>query len=280
MVVATTPQSGETVRFHAPIGHLGPMTKYPIFHSGYPAAENLTVDWRDVPIRDARTIDGGASLASHGFAVVDFPSRVRDFSDPAAIAVSYAQEIVEIVKSVTGASEVLAPSAGIASRFSDRRGVVARAERAARFSHNDFTPCSTGIHIANEYPEVNRARLNGRIAAYNLWRRITPPPQDMPLALCDPRSISLADLVTAEARYGPPESYGVWGEVALLRFNPAHRWYCFPEMRPNEILIFAGYDSDSRYPSIVPHTAIEDPNCPQDAPSRWNIDIRCYALFD
>ena len=83
-----------------------------------------------------------------------------------------------------------------------------------------------------------------------------------------------------EARYGPPENYGVWGEVALLRFNSAHRWYYFPDMRPEEILIFAGYDSDPRYPSIVPHTAVEDPGSSPDAPPRWNIDIRCYALFD
>jgi len=133
-----TTRGTETVRFHAPIGHLGPMTQYPIFHSGYPAAENLTVDWRDVPIRDARTIDGGATLASHGFAIINCPSQVRDFSDPAAIAAVYAREIVEIVKAATGASEVLAPTAGIALRFSDRKGVVAGAERAARFFAQRF----------------------------------------------------------------------------------------------------------------------------------------------
>lgn len=275
-----TETTDKQVRFHAPIPYLGPMTEYPIFHSGYPEAENLTVNWHDMPIHDARAIPGGASLASVGFGLVEHRSNIRDFTDRSELAAAVPGEIAEIVKAASGATEVLVSAGALSPRYSDRRGVVSGSERAARFCHNDFTPGSVGIHIVNEFPGVDRDRLTGRIAAYNLWRCISPPPQDMPLALCSPLTIAPVDVVAGEARYGAPGSHGVWGEVCLFRHNPAHRWFYFPNMTRDEVLIFAGYDSDPGHPSIVCHTAVDDPTCPADTPPRWNVDIRCYALFD
>ena len=47
-----------------------------------------------------------------------------------------------------------------------------------------------------------------------------------------------------------------------------------------EVLIWAGFDSDPRFPSIVPHCAFENPNCTDPAACRVNVDTRAYAFFD
>ena len=52
------------------------------------------------------------------------------------------------------------------------------------------------------------------------------------------------------------------------------------EMSWVEVLIWAGFDSDPRYPSIVPHCAFENPECTDPAACRVNVDTRAYAFFD
>jgi hypothetical protein len=53
---------------------------------------------------------------------------------------------------------------------------------------------------------------NSRYSSVNVWRSIGGPVLDTPLALCDARSIGIADLVCAEVRY-PQRT----GEIYLLR---------------------------------------------------------------
>ena len=54
----------------------------------------------------------------------------------------------------------------------------------------------------------------------------------------------------------------------------------FPNMTPDEMLIWTGYDSDPSMPSIVPHGAFDDPNCNDPNAIRSNIDTRVYVFFD
>merc|ERR1711998_715677 len=69
------------------------------------------------------------------------------------------------------------------------------------------------------------------------------------------------------------------------RLHPAsadeHRWFYFPYMGKDELLIFKQYDSDPnarvRY---CFHTAFNDPNAPADAPARQSIEVRAVALFN
>merc|ERR1711924_565023 len=68
------------------------------------------------------------------------------------------------------------------------------------------------------------------------------------------------------------------------RLHPAsaseHRWFYFPHMHKDELLIFKQYDSDpnasARY---CFHTAFNDPTIPVDAPARQSIEVRALALF-
>ena len=83
------------------------------------------------------------------------------------------------------------------------------------------------------------------------------------------------DLIGTERRY--PDRVG---EIYHLSFNPHHRWYYFPDMQPEEALVFKCYDSmkDGRA-RFTPHSSFEDPTTPTDAPPRESIEARLFAFF-
>jgi hypothetical protein len=118
-------------------------------------------------------------------------------------------------------------------------------------------------------------RLKNRFAEINVWRPITGPVQQWPLALCDSRTIAPEDLVATEQRYRDRN-----GEIYSITYNPAHRWSYFPQMRRDEAVMIKGYDSaaDGRA-RFTAHTAFADPTSPPDAPARESIEVRALVFF-
>src|SRR5579871_716383 len=82
-------------------------------------------------------------------------------------------------------------------------------------------------------------------------------------------------LVVTERRYR-----GRTGQTYAITYDPGHRWYWFPRMRPDEALVFKVYDSlrDGRA-RWTAHTAFADPTSPPGAPPRESIEIRTLAFF-
>jgi hypothetical protein len=109
-----------------------------------------------------------------------------------------------------------------------------------------------------------------------MWRPIRHPVKSAPLAIADSQSIAAKDLIGIERRY--PDRVG---EIYHLSYNPNHRWYYFPDMQPEEAIVFKCYDSmrDGRS-RWAPHAAFDDPNTPASAPARESIEMRTLAFFD
>jgi hypothetical protein len=66
------------------------------------------------------------------------------------------------------------------------------------------------------------------------------PVQDSPLALCDARSFTDADLIASDLVYAH-----VRGETSRVAYNPAHHWYYFSDMQPDEVLFIRVHDSSN-----------------------------------
>lgn len=132
----------------------------------------------------------------------------------------------------------------------------------------------------------------GRYAIINVWRNITKDPVlNHPLALCDAQTVNTEDLVVFEIHYQDRV-----GENYFAKHSPRHRWYYYPEITRDEALLIKQWDSagplaqskgakgdasDPRAPSTFSfHSAFEDPSTPVDAPDRWSIEVRCFALYD
>lgn len=266
----------------AELNYLGPMSERPVFHPGVPGKTNLVLEPRTVSIVDARGLERPASLEAEGFALVEHATEVRDLTDHALLEGRYLDEVAELIRRVSGASEVRA-SPGPVARYADRSNEAKSqgTAPAARFVHTDYTDVSAREHFLPQVMDPQEARRYRRITIYQTWRALSGAPQDVPLTVADGRSVRLEDMVTADTILG--DEYGGRGqsfEYSMCRHNPGHRWYYFSNMRPDEVLVFKGYDFDPGRPARLFHTAFDDPSAPADAPPRASIEARAFAFFE
>lgn len=227
-----------------------------------------------MPVHDGRAA-GPFSLDLQGFALRRHRSAVGAFSDRQAILGAYYREVEQLIREETGAEAVLAFDHNVRSAPKEAAGVPEIRSPVLRV-HNDYTFASAPQRVRDLLgPAEAERRLAGRFAFVNAWRPIAEPVEDSPLALCDARSIDPRDLVAIDLRY-PDRT----GEVFALRADPGHRWYYFPRMRRDELLLIKCYDSatDGRA-RLAAHTAFVNPAAPAGAVPRESIEVRTVAFF-
>jgi len=259
----------------APIAYVSRGRRRPRYYANDHSRDLLDVAPVEMEIADARpqrpTLDGA------GFTLVGHASSVADFADRTAVAARYRPEIIELVTALSAADLVVVNSPGIL-RFSERSPASGTLDnsRPARFAHVDVSD-PTAAEFAQRAAPAGRALR--RFAHYNIWRALSPPPQDVPLALCDARSVAAADLIAADAvfdRPGEPE----WSfEGLVLAHAPAHRWHWFPDLQLHEAVVFKTHDSDRVRAHCVPHVAFDNAACPPEAAPRASIEMRAIALW-
>jgi len=287
MTVQESAGTAQPRRVEGRINYIGGMTRRPRYYANDHSRDELDLDPRSVPIADAcfpaAVPDGsdGArpSLRREGYELFQHCSRVRDFKNKAEVGASHSAEIEQLIREVAGADRVVVNSAGVL-RFGENSPETGKHDNSlpARFIHVDISDSTARQFAARSEPREHGLRIR-RFAHYNVWRAFSPPPQDVPLAVCDARSVSPGDLVAADAVFdvaGAPEwSFEGW----VVRYNPSHRWSYFSGMSRDEVLVFKTNDSDPREPHCVPHSAFDDPSCPQGAPPRSSIEMRAIAYW-
>jgi len=229
----------------------------------------------DTVIRNGRPQAGYFSLDREGFEFVAHESAVGDFFDEAELAAVYYPEIEALVKSLTGAARV------VIFDHTLRAGDEAlREQRQIRepvpVVHNDYTENSAPQRVRDLLPDEAEALLRHRFQIVQVWRPVNVPAVRSPLAICDASSLGIDDLLLTELHY----EHRV-GEIYHVGFNPAQRWFYFPDMRPDEALVFKVYESltDGRA-RYTAHGAFDVPGTPADAPPRQSIEVRSLVFFD
>lgn len=257
----------------AVINYLGAMTARPRYHAQDHSRDNLVLDPRKVSIEDMRASDPPA-LTREGFALVPHKSVVRDFGDDSAQSI-YASEIERLISRTTGAERVVVTGKALL-RFGERAPESGRLFNSlpVRFIHIDISDAT-----ARAFAERSEPRKHRRFAHYNVWRVLSEPPQDVPLAVCDARSLAPDDLVEADAVFDMPGQPEWSFEGLLVRHSPRHRWCTFSNMTRDEALIFKTNDSDPAEPHHIPHSAFDDPNCPAGVPPRVSVEARAIAYW-
>lgn len=228
-----------------------------------------------VTIHDGRARADEFSLEREGFLLVDHATEVEDFYDEQQHQEVYDAEIRQLVKTLTGATEVVVFDHTLrADTAAVRAARVVR--EPAQMVHNDYTEQSAPRRLQDLLPadEAER-RLESRYAIVNVWRPVRDPVRTSPLALCDARTITPQDLVVTERR-----ARNRTGEIYQLQYNPAHLWYYFPKMERHEAAVFKCYDSaaDGR-PRFAAHAAFADPTSPSRDLVRESIESRTFAFF-
>ena len=269
----------------APINYLGPMSERPKFHAQDHGRDNLTFDPHVMPIADARAFAEPPSLDREGIALVHSPTAVTDFRDPEQLQRIYLKEVELLVRKVTGAPQGFVLPGGGMVRYAERSPFYGTGmnTKPARFPHVDFTADTAPGLVDNIFgTRAVPLRPGQRLEGYNVWRVFSAPPQDVPLAVCDSRSVAKDDLVRGDGVYDEGDDPATWWELEayLLRHNPAHRWLYFRDMSRSDALMFRSYDNAPGWRAGVPHTAFNDPTCPEGGPARVSVEARAFAVFD
>jgi hypothetical protein len=269
------PSSIRTVA--ADIVYLGPMAERPRFHANDHSRDNLVLNRHAVTIEDARWRQVPPSLDREGFMLVKHQSAIVDYRDADEVARRAAGEIITLIERLSGAEEVAMLGPAI-WRFGERSPDSGRLNNSlpARFTHIDASDARARL-TAQQL--AHKDRPPRRFTQFNIWRAISPPPQDVPLAVCDARSVAPGDLVIGDAVFDYNDRPEWSAESTLVRANPAHRWAYFSGMTRDEALVFVCKDSDPQQPQNVPHCAFDDPSCPAAAPPRASIEMRAMAFW-
>lgn len=264
------------------------------------AATSSGLEYVDSFIRYSdRTAEGGYIKANgdYSFGMEDHPARVRNarleqidfathgftlirhrtdanFDDPADVERRYYPEACRLVRELTGASEVFA-FLGI------RRGGEAKAGGGPALSaHVDFNAAALRGWVTRLAPDRAGQLVKKRLVNVNLWRPLRPV-ENMPLAVCDARSVERGDFMNV--RFGEGGQTSALSETAggfNLAFNPKHRWFYYPDMQPDEVLAFRLFDTGDRDLRMTAHTAFEDPTSVPGSPPRESFELRTLAILD
>jgi hypothetical protein len=230
-------------------------------------------DRRRVVVHDGRG-DADMQLDVSGCALVPLATRATDLWDAAQIRSIYYAEVEALVARVTGATRVLAFDHNLRSapRLKAREPGV---QGPVKYAHNDYTERSGPQRVRDLLPDEAEDLLAHRFAVINVWKPIRGPVLDVPLGVCDARTIGDGDLVPSDLRYRDRT-----GEIYGLGFAPEHRWIFFPRMQADEAMLLKCYDSvrDGRA-RFTAHSAFRDPTAPPDAPPRESIEVRTLAFF-
>lgn len=243
-----------------------------------------TVPGREVWIANARPLT--SDIDREGFVLVPHVSSIDDFGqiqeDPKTDQ-QYMDEMTDLLVRETGAARAFMLGGG-----KKRYGESATAKLAplsnakpARYPHADNTDASaTGLVelIAAFVDDLDLGDYS-RYALYNMWRAVSAPPQDFPLAVCDARTIAAEDEVTVTAITEERNAGDIRHDTTGYAYSEAHRWHYYPDMTRDEILMFKAHDTDGKRAGRVPHTAFTDPTCPAGVPTRASVEMRGLALF-
>ncbi len=259
----------------APIAYCGRGIPRPRYYANQHHRDRLEISPVVMEIADAR--HRALALDETGFVLVRHRSTVPDLTERGSCEAVYRSEIVELVAALSAADQVLVNSPGIL-RFSERSRLSGQLDnsRPARFAHVDVSDATAALFAQRAAPSGRRL---ARAVHYNIWRVLSAPPQDVPLALCDARTVSPSDLIAADAVFdapGKPE----WSFEGLVVAHAAiHRWHWFADMQADEAIVFKTHDSEPGRAHCVPHVAFDNPVCAAGAPPRISIEMRALALW-
>ena len=246
-------------------------------------------------IENARLLQAGATseadfLAEHGFVLLKAPTRVTDWSDADQVASLYLPEVETMIR------ERLYPGRPLMIRQPPgvmRRGEGTTTPQYGLGVHSDHGTSADDFQRNVEAftsPDIGAQWRAGfdreevqEFVALDFWRptNMAGPLKHMPLALCDPTSIDQADII-ATALEGIAPGGALTYHVSLAH-NKSQRWYYYPDMTADEVLVFKLFQLNKDEPSqpyrACFHTAFEDPTTPADAQPRQSCEHRVSVML-
>ena len=134
------------------------------------------------------------------------------------------------------------------------------------------------MEVYHNMPQEADRLLKGRFQLLNVWKPIKTIYRD-PLGVVDARTVSDDDLVPVKIIYPNKEGESIVVKPGGEKGKEPHRWYYLYGQKPEEVLIFKIYDSDTDKARTVPHSAFENSE-EKHQPPRESIEVRCLVFHD
>jgi len=241
----------------------------------------------EVDVRDARVLQ--PTLDQHSFQRVDWPTSLstQEFYDHDKVRNVYYKEMEEVMKKVTGAEHVMIFNHIIRNQEQISGMGHDTNEEIQAFSsgiHSDTHPWAAELFYRYLVEKTGREDLKkGAFMYLTGWRNILDTPVlDNHLVLCDENSLvkpddyMVRDNFSHNKELGPKGSDYTIPQYVLHHKNSAqHRWYHFPGLTRDELVLHKQYDSDTtKNARYCFHTACKDPTAPPNLPCRTSIEVR------
>ncbi|MCP5396554.1 MAG: hypothetical protein H6918_07465 [Sphingomonadaceae bacterium] len=254
----------------------------------------------EVVVRDGMPIRDHFELDTHGFMLARQPSAVQDFNDKAEVDAKYEREVEANIRALTGADHVVArgwmirTSADLSERAKEKTDNYVHTggiQPPAGEAHIDLNPITAQrmaeATYAEHFPDGPGFK---RFLITSYWRTFSPPPQDVPLAVCDGRSADggeeksntlfvVDEFPNEEDAVKPVEGEDQMIAATIPSYSPQHRWWYFSNMDRDDVLFFKFCDSDTSHTWRCPHTAFVD-GAMEGAQTRASIEVRSVAFWE
>lgn len=236
-------------------------------------------DPHDMTVHDGWHRAESFSIDKEGFALSKLSTEFNNWEDEDTVRSKFYPEVVEFLKKTTGAKRVLVFDHTIRTKKNEAKKLTQETNTSQRapvmLVHCDYTAESGPLRVRQLLGDEADDLLSRRVAFLNVWKPLYNTVEERPLAMCDVSSAPMEDFFKLYLRYRDRD-----GENYVMRYSPEHKWWYFPRMTPEQVIILKTYESETDGRArFVGHSAFEDPTSPPDAPPRESVEIRTIAFF-
>ncbi|KAI4157697.1 MAG: hypothetical protein LQ342_008083 [Letrouitia transgressa] len=239
---------------------------------------NIKLERHNIIVRDIRSTQQQPSYEHDGLAIVELDTKMMydDFDDEARIKNIYLREVADLLKSVLHAQHVQIFEHTVRKQheiFPVSTGEPYRYNQPTSIAHVDTTSQWALAMAAQLNPDRIDQIKQHRVQCVNIWKPITGPVREWPLALCSAASIRPdRDCEPCDLVY---PDYVV--ENRQVYHSSELDWLYVSEQMPNEAWMFSQSDTADKVGPVI-HTA-----CPlvgsdvETSERRESIEVRALV---
>ena len=237
-------------------------------------AHRPAYETRRMRVENGRTCGVDFTLPTRGFRFLAQTPAIEDFYDEEEILRVYYPQTEALIKQQSGAKRVYVFDHTL--RTGDESKLAERWIRnPVHGVHNDYTEKSAPQRVRDFLPDEADELLKHRFGIIQTWRPINKPVESEPLALIDGSTIPEIGFIPYQRRYKDRT-----GETYHISYSAEHRWYYFPHMTRDEVIVFKVFDTDrGAGVRFTAHSAFTDPTSPPDAGIRESIEMRALVFY-
>jgi glutathione S-transferase len=218
-------------------------------------------------------------IDENGFSLHSFKTSHSDWENEDAVRSAFYPEVVAFLKSTLGATRVLVFDHTIRTEKNAQKALTDEKNTTQRspvmLVHCDYTADSGPLRVRQLLPDEADDLLSRRVAFVNFWKPVNRVVEERPLAMIDVKSCKDEDFFKLHLRYRDRD-----GENYVLQHSPRHKWWYFPNMTPEQVILLKTFDSEGDGRArFVGHSAFVDPTSSEDAPLRESVEIRTICFF-